>query len=466
MANTKFDAKSFNPEAFRYAVDRVPSTKQNEIRKSRALASNPDIRAAFSNQFGTGYARIAMRGLLDGAAVNYDGVTDITATATKTFEQGVVCIGRAKAWIERDFSYDITGGVDFMDNVAAQVAQYWEGIDQDTLLNILSGVFSMTSTKGAEFVAAHTLDITGETTPTVGQTTLNTAMNKACGANKKKFSMVFLHSDVATTLENLNLIQHLKYTDKEGIQRDLSLYTWNGKLAVVDDGMPLTRLITTAEVRGVYTITISTAGISGDKISVGGTEYTIGAATSYADKTIAVGTSSTTQATELKKVLAQQFAGVFAVTTSSNTVVLTQLVGGTGSSPDITVTQTTSGTLAASIATTTSGVAEVTETTYITYVLGEGSISFENIGAKVPYEMNRDPKTHGGEDYLYTRQRKVFAPFGISYEKSSQSSLSPTDSELSNGGNWDLVHSGEVSESDRSYLNHKLIPIARILSKG
>ena len=26
--------------------------------------------------------------------------------------------------------------------------------------------------------------------------------------------------------------------------------------------------------------------------------------------------------------------------------------------------------------------------------------------------MSRDPKTHGGEDTLYTRQRKVFAPYG------------------------------------------------------
>ena len=34
-----------------------------------------------------------MRGLLDGDAVNYDGETDITATSTKTFEQGMVVVG-------------------------------------------------------------------------------------------------------------------------------------------------------------------------------------------------------------------------------------------------------------------------------------------------------------------------------------------------------------------------------------
>ena len=105
-------------------------------------------------------------------------------------------------------------------------------------------------------------------------------------------------------------------------------------------------------------------------------------------------------------------------------------------------------------------------TQYTTYVLGEGAISFEDIGVKVPYEMARDPKTDGGIDTLYTRQRKVFAPYGISYEKTDQDSLSPTDKELSNGANWCLVHSGESSEGSRSYIAHKAIPIARILSRG
>ena len=99
-------------------------------------------------------------------------------------------------------------------------------------------------------------------------------------------------------------------------------------------------------------------------------------------------------------------------------------------------------------------------------MLGDGAISFEDIGAKVPYEMNRNPAHNGGEDTLYIRQRKCFAPFGISYEKANQASLSPTDAELSDGANWVLVHTGETQASDRSYINHKAIPIARIISRG
>ncbi|MDE6261585.1 MAG: DEAD/DEAH box helicase family protein [Oscillospiraceae bacterium] len=287
-----------------------------------------------------------MRGLLEGDVQNYDGQTDMVATSTKTFEQGVVVVSRMQAWVEKDFSHDITGGVDFMDNVAQQVVEHYQDVDQDTLLAVLKGVFAMKGAKGAEFVKKHTYTVDGP----MEATTLNSATAQACGDRKKKFAMVFMHSVVATNLENMNLITHLKYTDKDGVTRDLELGTWNGKLVIVDDSMP--------------------------------------------------------------------------------------------------VEETEDGTI------------------YTSYVLGEGAIDFEDIGAKVPYEMGRDPAKNGGQDTLYTRQRKVFSPKGISYEKKVQASLSPTDAELANGENWDLVHSGEAEEAQRSYIADKVIPIARIRSKG
>ncbi len=368
MPNTKFDAKSFNPEVFRYMVGRVPNLTMNEIVKSKALARNAEIQAVFSSENGTAYSRLAMRGLLDGEAVNYDGQTDIAATSTKTFEQGMVVIGRAKAWVEKDFSQDITGGIDFMQNVAEQVGEYFDNLDQRTILAILQGVFAMTGGKNAEFVQKHTYDVSEKGDGKITATTLNSAANQACGANKKKFSLVFMHSDVATNLENMNLVSHLKYTDAEGVQRDLELYTWNGKLVVIDDDMPV-----------------------------------------------------------------EEVAAVPAVGTE----------GQAGYVP-----------------------AKPAQTKYTTYIMGAGAIAFEDIGAKVPVEMDRNPGKNGGEDTLYVRQRKVFAPYGISYEKKSQASLSPTDAELQNGQNWALVHSGETAENKRSYINHKAIPLARIISLG
>ena len=50
---------------------------------------------------------------------------------------------------------------------------------------------------------------------------------------------------------------------------------------------------------------------------------------------------------------------------------------------------------------------------------------------------------------------------GISYTKKKQATLSPTDTELKDGSNWELVNDGNGKT-----INHKAIPIARIISKG
>lgn len=360
----KFNSKSFNPQAFGRYVERIPKLRRNELIKSRALKGNTDIKNAFSSQTGTHYALLPMYGTLDGEPVNYDGQTDITATSTTTYERGVIVVGRAKAWIETDFAEDITGGVKFMDNVANQVSGYWEDIDQDTLLSILKGIFSMTGAKNLEFVNGHTLDITavtgddkdGNPKACVGSTTLNKAIQKASGDNKSKFTLAIMHSAIATNLENLKLLAYLKYTDESGIQRDLSMGTWNGRIVLIDDNMPVEEVAESAQ----------------------------GANDGY--------------------------------------------------------------------------------TKYTTYVMGDGAFDYENIGAKVPYEMSRDPKTNGGQDTLYSRQRKVFAPYGISFTKKNCASLSPTNAELEMGSNWELVNDGAAS--NKKYINHKAIAIARIISRG
>lgn len=341
-----FDLKTFNPEAFGRYVDRIPNLKRNELLKSGALVSRNDLNALFDEQTGSFYATVPVRGLIDGEAQNYDGETDVEATTTTTYSQGMIVVGRMKAWTEKDFSQDITSGVNFMDNVAAQVAEYWDEVDQDTLLSILNGIFSMTGAENKKFVDNHTYDITKATDTKVGATTLNNAIQKACGDNKKAFSLAIMHSQVATNLENLQVLEYLKYTDANGIQRSLEIATWNGRLVIVDDSMP------TAEVED--------------------------------------------------------------------------------------------------------------STQYTTYVLGKGAFEYANVGCKVPYEMDRNPYKNGGVETLITRQRKVFAPKGISFTKKSVAKLSPTKAELENGANWSLIKDASESKT----INHKAIAIARIVSLG
>lgn len=342
----QFDAKIFNPEAFGSYVDTIPKVNKNELIKSGALVQSTAIQNLLGSQTGSFYGTVPMFGRIGGTPDNYDGNTDINTSSMDTYSRSVIAMGRAKAWTERDFSIDITSGVDFMSEVAKQVAEFWDDINTEILFSVLKGIFSMTGAKNLEFVDKHTFDITGETDNVVAPTTLNSAIQKSSGDQKSKFSMVLMHSVVATNLENLNLLSYLKYTDSNGIQRDLGLGTWNGKTVLIDDGMPVE------------------TDDEGDK--------------------------------------------------------------------------------------------------YTTYVLGQGAIEYADLGVATPYEMYRDPKTNGGQDTLYTRERICYAPFGISFTKKNVTSLSPTNAELENGANWELVKNVD----DSKVINHKVIPIARIISRG
>lgn len=357
----KFNAKSFNAEAFGRYMEAIPNTKLNKLRESRAIVSNPKVREVFANQTGTCYARIPFFGVIgNDKPLNYDGKTDITAVTSDTFEQGVFVFGRAQAWTEDDFTFDLTGGVDFMENIRRQIIDYWNACDQDTQLAILDGLFSTTGAQNKKFVDGHTMDLTENVSDEslVGPTTLNNTIQSASGDHKNQFTIVLCHSQVATNLENMKLLTYLKYTDAKGIERDLGLAAWNGRLVVIDDSMP------------------------------------------------------------------NKFVPA---TTGEN--------------------------------------ATPAYTKYTTYVLGEGALSWDELGAKVPYEMVRDAKLRGGVDTLINRRRVGVSVYGFSYEKKAQASLSPTNEELANGANWTVINNGETGDKAK-YFDHKAIKIARIISKG
>ena len=398
-----FDAKLFNAEVFQQYVERIPNLNRNELIRSRAIRPRPDLATAMADEVGGNYITTPLKGLIGGAAQNYDGGTNLTAQGTKTFSHSRVVVGRANAWTEKDFSYDITGGEDFLENVAQQISEYWEEIDQATIVHILNGVFSMNDTAGAEFVAKHTNDVTAKQNSegVVGNmdgTTLNTTMQKACGDNKSKFSLAIMHSMVATNLENMRLLVYLKYNDANGMQRDLAIGTLNGRTVLVDDNMPVTEIDAVYQKTSDQTVDATKTYYTRSGSSTAGYTYT--AVASPADASIGNYYEKVSDA----------------------------------------------------------------YTTYTTYVLGDGAIEYTNCGAKVPYETDRDPAKNGGEDTLYSRQRKSFAPYGISFTKSSMASLSPTDAELETGANWELVN--DNAASSKEYINHKAIPIARIISLG
>lgn len=387
-----FDNKNFNGEVFGAYVDTVPNLKRNELLKSGAIVEKSQYATMLPDQTGGNYITVPIKARIGGTPDNYDGSTNITTDSRDTFTHGRVVVGRAHGWTERDFSSDITGE-DFMP-AAQEVAEYWDDIDQATLLAVLDGIFSMTGAENLKFVNGHTYDVSSDSESGFKETTLNNAIQKALGDNKAKFSLSIMHSKIATDLENLKLLAYMKYTDANGIERDLTLATLNGRTVLVDDDMPA------EEAKALYVRTTQTEQ-GALKVTTGGT-------------------------------------GVYEV---AKTAVITDI-------PDVAEGDYVKLLPAGMI--------------YTTYVLGAGAIEYTNCGAKVPYEMDRDPEKNGGEDTLYSRQRKIFSPYGISFKNSGI--VSPTDEQLKTGSNWELANNN--ASGTKKYFPIKAIPIARIKTRG
>lgn len=227
----KFRGKIFNNEVFEKYLKTLPSTQKNALINSAIFTTVNKYKSRMSEQAGGYFVVEPIKGRIGGDELNYDGETDITSTSRDTFYQTKICYGRAKAWGEDDFPSEITG-TNFMAE-ASEVKEYWDEKTQATVLSILKGIFAMTGSN--DFASKHTYEIDGNLTADG----CNRAAQKALGDAKSDLGVMFVHSAVSTNLEGLNLIEFMKYTDKSGITRDLTIGTYNGKLLIVDDGMPV-----------------------------------------------------------------------------------------------------------------------------------------------------------------------------------------------------------------------------------
>lgn len=346
-----FGLKYFNDEVFGKYVESIPRVKQNAFLTAGVLRTRNELKNMLRDQTGGNFITVPMTGRISGAADNYDGNTNITEGEIGTYAQSMIVVGRAKGWKEQDFSYDLTGK-DFMEVIGQQISDYWDDVDQATILATLAGIFGVTD---AGFSTSHTYDISNAASAAdavVGPSSLNNAIQQAAGANKNIFTMAIMHSAVATNLENLELLEYRKATDSNGIQRQIALADWNGRTVLVDDDVP-----------------VETVEAAGDNPAYN---------------------------------------------------------------------------------------------KYTTYILGQGAFDFCDVGAKVPYETDRDAKTKGGIDMLYTRQRKIFAPYGFSFKQPSTPIVSPTDVQLATAARWGLVK----DTTGNGFIDTKAIPIARIISRG
>ncbi|MBR5836730.1 MAG: hypothetical protein IKY66_11330, partial [Bacteroidales bacterium] len=149
-----------------------------------------------------------------------------------------VAYGRQFALAEKDFSYDLIPGADFMSVLRKAIVKVKDDAFEKRLFGMTNALFGAEDGAEKEFADKHTFDISAQGDGKIADTTLNNALQQACGEFKGDFSMIAMHSQVATNLENLKLLQYAKGVDENGVIKDLGIATWNGKTIVIDDRMP------------------------------------------------------------------------------------------------------------------------------------------------------------------------------------------------------------------------------------
>ncbi len=383
----KFRDKIFNENVFEKYMKTLPSTKENSLIKNGLFTNVNKYRSKMSEQAGGYFVTEPIKGRIGGTPVNYDGNTDIgDGNERPTYMQTKICYGRANIWGEYDFTSEITG-TNFKAE-AQEVKDYWDGERQKTTLSILKGIFSMTGGVNGAFVEKHTYEEAGN----LQADTLNRASQKALGDKKQNLDVMFTHSLVSTNLEGLNLINFLKYTDSEGIERDLTIGTFNGRLVIVDDDMPVLN-------------------------------------------------------------------GYEEATEADEGALLVKASGATGEG-DINLADVKKGDFYPADVVANDYVVAVTK--YVSYVFKKGFFEYENLGVVTPNEIVRSAKEKGGKTELISRIREMIVPTYISYKTTTK--VSPENTDFENGANWELAN--DASTPTKVYVDDKLIPVARIISRG
>ena len=212
-----------------------PDLVKTAILNSGVMVEDPLIAAQLRSS--GNYGSIPFYKTLDGTPVNHNGATDITSTETEADYQSFVAYGRDIAWTARDFVGELSGA-DPMGHIISQTARYWAKYRQKKIIAILGAIFGIT---GNAAWTAHSVEKLSTTaTPTkISATDLNDLATDTLGDNKDAYKLAIMHSSVARTLENLQVLEYWKQTDSNGLQRTVGLASANGYTVVIDDGVPV-----------------------------------------------------------------------------------------------------------------------------------------------------------------------------------------------------------------------------------
>ena len=225
----------FDEELFMQAWAEEPDPKLTALLNSGVMVEDATIASQIQND-GNLYT-IPFYNILSCDPANYDGQTDIPTSETSGDAQTGIVYGRTRGFTARNFVAEFSGA-DPMAHIAGSIGRYWNKYRQTVLINILNALFGITTP--ADWKNHTAEDVSATADPAlITATHLNDLATQACGDNKSIFRMAIMHSNVAKTLENLQVLEYWKQTDANGIQKPVGLAYCNGYSVIIDDSVPV-----------------------------------------------------------------------------------------------------------------------------------------------------------------------------------------------------------------------------------
>jgi hypothetical protein len=222
IGNTSFP---FDEELFALEFENQPNLLRDAMVSSGAMVEDAYIGQLIQNGSNL-YTFPFYNELVDGDEDNYDGLTNMSADEITGASQTGVVFGRMKAWKAPQFAADFTTAKPLA-AIAARIAPWYTHQTQKRIIGITDAVLQVNALKSHAVTKA-----------SLTENTLSDVCQEIWGDAKSSISMAIMHSAVAQEFEDLNRAEYLKYTDANGMTREVRTITVNGILCIIDDGMP------------------------------------------------------------------------------------------------------------------------------------------------------------------------------------------------------------------------------------
>lgn len=232
---------NFNDDIFQLNYEEQLNPTTLVLLESGAMVNDSRIANLISN--GGNYYSVPFYKDLDDndEEGNYDGMTDIPKTGNESGIYHGVVWGRTKGWAAKDFVSDFSTA-DPMAFILRRVKEWESRKLQKRFIGILEALFKVKGTGEFTDWESHKINIASSTAEVtednkIGLTTIRDTEVGANGDHANDYVLAIMHSKVANTLEDLQLLNFRAY-NMDGMSSDVRVGRSGNMIVLITDVVP------------------------------------------------------------------------------------------------------------------------------------------------------------------------------------------------------------------------------------